>query len=192
MKALTREELQRLLDNTREPLRTMIRFAFLHGARVSELVGLKRADVDLRAGVVTLRRLKGSLTTQQPLSDAERVGLAKVLEQNQSSPYCFLMRSGQPISRLTFGRWFKRACLENGIDASKAHPHILKHACVTYLLQNKMPIVHVQVYVGHASIQSTTRYCHITDEEASAEAMKIFEKPLPLQNRVRTELKRRG
>ena len=45
----------------------MILLAYRHGLRASEVCGLKLADVDLKAGSIFVRRLKGSLQTMQPL-----------------------------------------------------------------------------------------------------------------------------
>ena len=45
----------------------MILMAYRHGLRASEVCGIKLADVDLKAGSISIRRLKGSLHTIQPL-----------------------------------------------------------------------------------------------------------------------------
>ena len=49
----------------------MILIAFRHGMRASEVCGLELKDVDLKNGEITIRRLKGSLKTTQPLADLQ-------------------------------------------------------------------------------------------------------------------------
>jgi integrase len=70
-KALTPEEITKVLAIASESKRNlaMILFAYRHGMRASEVCDLRLADVDLKNGQITIRRLKGSLTTTQPLSD---------------------------------------------------------------------------------------------------------------------------
>ena len=70
MTFLTPEETLTLLKAAREhSIRAwaMILLSYRHGTRASEVCGLRLADVDLKAGSITIRRLKGSLQTTQPL-----------------------------------------------------------------------------------------------------------------------------
>src|SRR5712671_5027418 len=70
MVILTPEETLDLLKTARN-LSTrawaMILLAYRHGLRASEVCGLKLADIDLKAGSISIRRLKGSLLTTQPI-----------------------------------------------------------------------------------------------------------------------------
>ena len=73
MKALTHDEILRVSEGQRRATDRrdlcMIRLAFRHGMRASEVCGLELKDVDLKNGEITIRRLKGSLKTTQPLAD---------------------------------------------------------------------------------------------------------------------------
>ncbi len=73
MKALSQDEILKVLkavsDNPRDL--AMILLAFRHGMRASEVCGLELKDVDLKNGEITIRRLKGSLKTTQPLADLQ-------------------------------------------------------------------------------------------------------------------------
>ena len=67
---LTPEEMLALLKAAREHSArawAMILLGYRHGMRASEVCGLKLADVDLKAGSIVIRRLKGSMQTTQPL-----------------------------------------------------------------------------------------------------------------------------
>jgi integrase len=71
MKALSQDEFLKVLraasNNPRDL--AMILIAFRHGMRASEVCGLEMKDVDLKNGEITIRRLKGSLKTTQPLAE---------------------------------------------------------------------------------------------------------------------------
>ncbi len=70
MKALTHDEVLKVLkaaDDKRNV--AMILLGYRHGMRASEVCGLELKDVDLKNGEITIRRLKGSLKTTQPLAD---------------------------------------------------------------------------------------------------------------------------
>jgi type 1 fimbriae regulatory protein FimB len=100
MKALTPEEIVRVLkiavsESTRN--HAMILLAYRHGMRASEVCGLKVSDVDLKAGEIVIRRLKGSLKTTQPLADLagqpllseKRVLKAWLAKRRDPSEYLF-------------------------------------------------------------------------------------------------------
>ncbi len=73
MKSLTHDEVLKVLkaaaDNKRNLAMTCL--GFKHGMRASEVCGLELKDLDLKNGEITIRRLKGSLKTTQPLADIQ-------------------------------------------------------------------------------------------------------------------------
>jgi integrase len=72
MKALTQKEVIAVLRSAQAPRnRAMIVIAYRHGMRASEVCGLKLADVGMKNSEITIRRLKGSLMTTQPLFDQQ-------------------------------------------------------------------------------------------------------------------------
>jgi integrase len=73
MKALTQEEIHKVLKVAAESKRnpTIIVLGLKHGMRASEISNLELKDVDLKNDEITIRRLKGSLKTTQPLADVQ-------------------------------------------------------------------------------------------------------------------------
>ncbi len=73
MKALSQDEILKVLKAVSDSPRdlAMILIAFRHGMRASEVCGLEVKDVDLKNGEITIRRIKGSLKTTQPLADLQ-------------------------------------------------------------------------------------------------------------------------
>src|SRR3974390_2536785 len=107
-KALTPEEILKVLRTANESKRNlaMILLAYRHGMRASEVCDLRLADLDLKNGQITIRRLKGSLTTTQPLTDhpgqpllsEKRVLRAWLAERPDASGFLFTSPKGGRIS----------------------------------------------------------------------------------------------
>lgn len=99
---LTEAEFRVLLQGTRSSRyrwrnTAMLLLMFYHGLRVSELCNLKYKDIDLAHGRLWIARLKGSLSTEQPLLTAEVRALKRYLTQRGDAqlPWLFLRTSGQ-------------------------------------------------------------------------------------------------
>lgn len=164
MKSLTQTEIERLLASTSGLLHAMILCGARHGLRNSEICSLKKADVHLSDNTITIRRLKGSLTTTQPMQEDEKLLLAECIRKSLESRYVFADAFGKPIKRLTFYRWFRKACLEAGIAKDKAHPHVLRHSFAMRLVQANVTMAIIQRACGHKNIGSTAIYCMPSDE----------------------------
>src|SRR6516162_3152567 len=177
MKALTSDEVLKVLkaasDNPRDL--AMILLAFRHGMRASEVCGLELRDLDLRNGEITVRRLKGSLKTTQPLADIpgqpllseKRVLRAWLAERgNHPSKYVFTSQKSGHVHRSQFYRIFADAAERAGLPADKRHPHCLKHALGFTLVGANVNLAIVKQALGHKSIASTSVYTQRTDEMA--------------------------
>lgn len=198
IQSLTRDEFRALLRCAREKRERdwlMILIAFMHGLRVTELVGGWLAATKERTRVVagkttviaatprrwyqgltpenfadgniTVRRLKGSLRTVQPLHrDADPLldELRGVLEFTLKMP-----RNQRlfPISRERFWQLMQEHGAAAGLPKHKRHPHVLKHSIATQTIA-AAGIENVRQHLGHKSLGSTGAYLRVTDEAASA------------------------
>jgi integrase len=181
MKALTSNEIDKLMDNISDlSLRTAVLVGFRHGLRVSEITGLRRADVDLQAKTITCRRLKNSLTTIQPLAPEEVAALSELLRTSPQSDYVFpspIVREGAAcgkMDRSTFYRHFRIACDLTGIRGKT--PHSLKHGLAFALVAANVSLPLIQRALGHRSISSTAVYTMPTDEMAGAAVTAALER----------------
>src|ERR1017187_6710611 len=121
----------------------MILLAYRHGLRASEVCGLKLADIDLKAGSIFIRRLKGSLQTVQPLYPHrgqplldETAALRAWLRErpNDGSDYLFTSQKGGKLDRTQFFRVFQTIAETASLPIEKRHPHVLKHSLASHLV----------------------------------------------------------
>ncbi len=177
MKSLTQAEIVKLLkassDNVRDHAALLL--TFRHGMRASETCNLELKDVDMKAGEIVIRRLKGSLKTTQPLADLQgqpllsekRVLRAWLAERgNHPSKYVFVSQKSGRMNRSTFYRMFQKYAEMAGLPADKQHPHTLKHSLAVLLVEANTNLATVRVALGHKSIQSTVVYAQPSDESA--------------------------
>jgi len=157
----------------------MILLAYRHGLRASEVCGLKLADMDLKAGSISIRRLKGSLHTIQPLYQHrgqplldETAALRAWLRKRAAdgSDYLFTSQKGGKLGRTQFFRNFQRVAESAGLPAEKRHPHVLKHSLASHLVAGNCNLALIRQALGHRSISSTMQYIGTSDEQA-AEAL---------------------
>jgi integrase len=176
MKAITPEEMIRVLRVASKSKRShaMILLAFRYGMRASEVCGLKLADVDFKNSSITIRRLKGSLTTTaplyphagQPLMSVSRVLKAWMNERPyDGSDYVFTSQKGGKLDRTAFFRVFQSTAERAGLPKEKRHPHCAKHALGFALVSQNVNLSMVKLALGHKSIASTAVYAVPTEEQ---------------------------
>jgi len=87
----------------------MVLVAFHHGLRVSELTNIKWQHIDLKAGQISIKRLKNGIDTVHPISDARELMLLKRLPQAQEKPktgFAFRNERGGAVSANGFQKLF--------------------------------------------------------------------------------------
>ena len=177
MKALTHDEVLKVLKIAAGNKRNlaMILLAYKHGMRASEVCRLELKDLDLKNGEVTIRRLKGSLKTTQPLADVQgqpllsekRVLRAWLAERgNHPSKFVFVTQKSGRMNRSQFYRIFSASAEKAGLTADKRHPHCLKHSLGVALVGANVNLAVIKQALGHKSIASTAVYTVPTDEMA--------------------------
>jgi type 1 fimbriae regulatory protein FimB len=177
MKALTHEEIQRVLRIASENKRNhaMILLGLRHGMRASEICLLERSDVDLKNGEITVRRLKGSLKTTQPLTDvagqpllSEKRVLRAWLDErgNHPSPRVFISQKSGRLHRSQLHRIFADIAERAGLPKDKRHVHFLKHSLGVSMVEANVNLAIIKQALGHKSIASTAVYTVPSDETA--------------------------
>lgn len=131
--------------------------AYRHGLRASEATGARRDDVDLEQGTMWVRRLKGGLSTEQPLAVDEIEALGAYLaSRGDRAPWLFLSSQGGRMTRQNLHYLVGQAGAR--ADLGHIHPHQLRHTC-GYILSNQGADTRlVQDWLGHRDIRHTARY----------------------------------
>jgi type 1 fimbriae regulatory protein FimB len=182
MVKLTPEELVAVLKVARSRSArdwAMVLLAYRHGLRASEVCDLKMTDVDSKAASLSIRRLKGSLHTIQPLYRHkgqplldEVLALRNWLRERKAdgSDYLFLSQKGGRLHRTQFFRVFRTCAEVAGLPSSKRHPHALKHSLASHLVAGNVNLALVQQCLGHKAIGSTMKYVAVSDSQATEAA----------------------
>ena len=134
------------------------------GLRVSELVGLNVADVDISQGFLTVLG-KGGKTRHTPLGSSAQEAIIKHLETHHSNAL-FVNKNGDRIGVRSIQNMIKKRALDSGIKIN-VYPHMLRHAAATHFLQSSHDLSSTQEFLGHASIKSTQVYTHLDFLELS-------------------------
>src|ERR1041384_5616949 len=169
-KFLTEDEINRLFAApdvaTEEGIRdrAVLEVMYACGLRVSELVALKQADVDLMTGLIVCHG-KGNKERRVPLGKSaihwlQQYAAVKRGYGKQSAPNVFLHR-GRPFTRQLAWSMIKRHAENAGIK--NVSPHTLRHSFATHLLQHGADSRSVQALLGHSDISTTQINTHITD-----------------------------
>jgi type 1 fimbriae regulatory protein FimB len=165
-KHLTGREVERLIAATKGSRneardRCLLLLMFRHGLRVSEACRLKLNEVDSESRVLHIARLKGGLSTTQPLRGDELRAIGAWLKQRArmkpTSKSFFVSEQRKPLHRATvnylLGKLSEAAALP-----LHAHPHMLRHACGFALADQGADTRLIQDYLGHRSIRHTVQY----------------------------------
>lgn len=176
-KGLTEAEVEALLaaPDTGTALglrdRTMLEVMYASGLRVTELVGLRLDQVNLRHGVVRVVG-KGDKERLVPLGEEAQSWLDRYLREarpdlladgRRHSEYVFPTRRTDCMSRQSFWHIIKRHAATAGIRGSMS-PHTLRHAFATHLLNHGADLRVVQMLLGHSDLSTTQIYTHVARE----------------------------
>jgi integrase/recombinase XerD len=148
--------------------RALIEVLYATGLRVSELVGLRLADLRLDQGYLQCLG-KGRKQRVVPLGDEAARWVERYLADarpaliKRASPFVFVnARGGGRLSRLGFWKLLKAYGIRAGIRAHLS-PHVLRHSFATHLLERGADLRAIQTMLGHADISTTQIYTHVLE-----------------------------
>ena len=146
--------------------RCMLEVLYACGLRVSELVGLRLDQVNLRQGIVRVTG-KGNKERLVPLGEEAMVWLERYVQDSRPallagkpSDVVFPSRLGREMTRQTFWHRIKLHARQAGVSSSLS-PHTLRHAFATHLLNHGADLRVVQMLLGHSDLSTTQIYTHI-------------------------------
>jgi integrase/recombinase XerD len=147
----------------------MIELAYASGLRVSELVMLQMADVNLHHGFVRITG-KGNKTRMVPLHNEARMKIQNFIENDRpllirdpAERAVFLTERGRPMTRQAFWKTLRGYARRAGVrlPTGDISPHKLRHSFATHLVQHGADLRSVQAMLGHADISTTQIYTQL-------------------------------
>lgn len=146
--------------------RAMLELLYATGLRVSELVGLRIHQVNLRQGVVQVRG-KGGRERLVPIGEESLTWLERYLKKARAelldghpAECVFPSRRGVAMSRQNFWHLIRRYAQQAGIRTALS-PHTLRHAFATHLVNRGADLRVVQMLLGHSDLSTTQIYTHV-------------------------------
>ncbi len=171
---LTSKEVELLLDQPKDVDlkgirdKAMLEFAYATGMRVTEIISLDMADVNLEEGYVTCKH--GAKQRNIPLGNLSLKALKEYVEEardilvkTEEEQALFVNINGSRLTRQGFWKIIK-FYKEQAHITKDITPHVLRHSFATHLLQNGADLKAIQTMLGHSDISSTQVYMQFQDE----------------------------
>ena len=182
-KYLNATERRRFLESAQRlvpPERLFCQVLVWSGGRISEVLALTPAAIDIDSGTVsiqTLKRRKSGIVRQLPLPDDVLRELARVfkLRSRQRDPDSAVERIWR-WSRTTAWRCVKAVMARARIVGMQAMPKGLRHGFGVSAVQAKVPLTLLQRWLGHASLNSTAVYLDVAGAEERAIARRMWKR----------------
>jgi len=186
---LTREHIDALLSapdpGTWSGRRDQVMFSTLYntGARVSELIGMRVADLSLAPVAAIQIRGKGRKERSVPLWHRTAARLRGWLSEISRAPEqaLFPNRAGGALTRTSVAQRLKLAAATVGdrcpeLAGKRVFPHLVRHSTAMHLLQSGVDITVIALWLGHESPVTTHTYIE-ADLAMKEKALKTLQPP---------------
>jgi integrase/recombinase XerC len=171
----TIEEMNTMLDGQMPevasfPERDRIMFELLYGCgiRNSELIGINLDDIRLSSEAILIRG-KGKKERYVPFGDSVKAALAAYLplrqqtlaERKKITTALLINQRGGRLTTRSVGRIIKKVAVAKGLSPD-VHPHTLRHAFGTHMLEEGADLRSIQEMLGHERLSTTQRYTQLS------------------------------
>jgi integrase/recombinase XerD len=143
----------------------ILELLFSTGARVSEIAGLTKNNINLDSGSITIRG-KGDKERSIQICNRETIDLLKHYYKlykssiEKASNHFLINRLGHKLSDQSIRTIVKKLAGTAGINRHIT-PHMFRHSFATLLLEKDVDIKYIQSLLGHSSIMTTQIYTHV-------------------------------
>ncbi len=164
-KVISEQEVEAILnasDNLKH--RCMLSLIYSAGLRRSELLNLKKNDIDSRRMMISIHKAKGMKDRMVPLSPVILDMLRQYYKLYKPKEYLFEGQYGGQYSPRSLELVLKKAVLEAGIKKN-INLHMLRHSYATHLLEGGTNLRHIQELLGHKDPKTTQIYTHVSREQ---------------------------
>ena len=171
----TIEEMNKVLDGQMPEVaafperdRIMLELLYGCGIRNSELIGINLEDIRVSNEAILIRG-KGKKERYVPFGDTVKVALAAyfparqrmLMERKKNSPALLINRRGGRLTTRSVGRIIKKIAVAKGLSPD-VHPHTLRHAFGTHMLEEGADLRAIQEMLGHERLSTTQRYTQLS------------------------------
>jgi len=133
------------------------------GLRRSELINLRKQDINFERKIIFIRGSKGNKDRYTILSHFQSVLLRKYLSEFKPNYWLFEGVNRNRYSATSIAKILRRAANKAGIE-QKVTPHMLRHSFATHLLEQGVDIRYIQTILGHGSTKTTEIYTHVSNK----------------------------
>jgi len=160
---LTKPEVEQLIESSdNKKSKLIISMLYASGLRVSELVNLKKDDLNLNEKVGWVRAGKGKKDRVFILSEKIVPQIKEFMERYPES--ILLLSRTNALTPRNIQKIVKNASRKAGFT-KRITPHTLRHSFATHLLEGGTDIRFIQELLGHANLSTTQIYTHVSTEE---------------------------
>jgi len=158
---LTIEEIRKMIKNTSNVKhRLIIKLLYGTGLRVSEIVNLKRDDINLKEELIKVKLAKGKKDRFVKIPSSIKGELDNYLSLEKGK-YLFESNRGGKLTKDTIQKIVSNSAKKAKIK-KRVYPHLLKHSFATHLLEQGTDLRIIQKLLGHSSIKTTQIYTQIS------------------------------
>ena len=168
---LSREEVARVLDGTQNlKHRVLLMTTYAAGLRVSEVVRLRVTDIDSHRMLLCVEQGKGMKDRYTLLSPRLLVELRRYYRVYRPTEWLLAdRRRHAPMDPRSALRIYHAAKQRAGIHKAGGI-HTLRHSFATRLLESGIDVVSIQRLLGHANVETTAHYLHVTPQSVGKRA----------------------
>ena len=162
-KVISKEDIKKIIENTINlKHKIIIKLFYSSGLRLSELLNLKREDIDFEKNILYVRKGKGSKDRVTIISESLKLDILKYYSKEDfKTRYVFEGRKGK-YSKKSVEKVIEKA---GKIIKLKIHPHMLRHSFATHLLDQGVDIRYIQKLLGHSDLKTTQIYTHVSNND---------------------------
>ena len=158
---LTSEEIKKMIENTKNiKHQLIIKLLYGCGLRVSEIVNLKKSDINLKEKLIYIKLAKGKKDRFVKIPES----ILKELDNYCSllyGNYLFPSARGSKLTAATIQSVVNNSAKKAEIR-KRVYPHLLRHSFATHLLEQGTDLRVIQKLLGHSDIKTTQRYTQIS------------------------------
>ena len=158
---LSKDEIDKVISAAEtKKSQLMLKTLYYTGLRVSELVNLKRNDIDIEKSEAIVKG-KGNKQRRVFFTPKLLEALKEWLQENPENVYVF--SKDKPLTTRNVQKILNKISIKLQMQ-KKLTPHKLRHSFATHLLESGTDIRTIQTLLGHENLATTEIYAHVTEE----------------------------